>query len=44
MDKWQEVLQRGLSILDWWEIIVKPGIKRLAIGRLKEIKKQKGGD
>ena len=38
---WQEVLERGLAILPWWEIVVKPGIKRLAIARSKEMKKQK---
>ena len=34
----QEVKDRGLPVLDWWEIIVKPGIKKLAINRGKEIK------
>ena len=38
---WQEVHERGLAVLPWWEIIVKPGIKRLAITRSKELKKQK---
>ena len=28
MERWQEVLQRGLPLLDRWEIIVKPGIKK----------------
>ena len=37
MLKWQEVRQAGLQVLDWWELIVKPGIKRLAIIRSKEI-------
>ena len=41
MEDWQEVLVRGLGILPWWEIIVKPGIKRLAINRSKELKKLK---
>ena len=38
---WLEVKQRGLAILPWWEIVVKPGIRRIAITRSKEIKKQK---
>jgi hypothetical protein len=38
---WMQVKDRGLAILPWWEIIVKPGIRRLAINRSKEIKKQK---
>ena len=40
MLKWQEVRLRGLHVLAWWELIVKPGIKRLAITRSKEVKKQ----
>jgi hypothetical protein len=43
MLKWQEFRQAGLQVLDWWELIVKPGIKRLAIIRSKEIKKQQRG-
>ena len=38
---WQKVKERGLSILPWWEILVKPGIRRLAINRSKEINKKK---
>ena len=38
---WQEVLVRGLDILSWWEWIVKPGIRKLAIKRSKELKKMK---
>ena len=33
---WQQVKDRGLPILSWWEIIVKPGIRSLAINRSKE--------
>ena len=36
MKGWQQVKARGLPILPWWEIIVKPGIRRLAINRSKE--------
>ena len=41
MMDWQEVLGRGLNILSWWELIVKPGIRRLAIKRSKELKRLK---
>ena len=41
MVKWQEIKARGLHVLHWWELIVKPGIKKLAINRSKELKKQK---
>ena len=38
---WLDIRQRGLAILPWWEIVVKPGIRRLSINRTKEIQKQK---
>ena len=34
---WQHVKDRGLPILPWWEIIVKPGIRKLALNRKKEL-------
>ena len=40
MIKWRVIRSRGLEILPWWELIVKPGIKKLAITRGKEIRKQ----
>ena len=41
MKEWQQVKDRGLSVMKWWELIVKPGIRRLAIQRSKEINKSK---
>ena len=38
---WTEVKYRGLDILPWRKIVVKPGIRRLVINRSKEINKQK---
>ena len=38
---WQQVKERGLKIMSWWELIVKPGIRRLAINRSKELNKQR---
>jgi hypothetical protein len=37
MLSWQEVRERGLPVMKWWEIMVKPGIRGLAIDRSKEI-------
>ena len=34
----------GLNVLPWWEIVVKPGIKKLAIQRSKDINKEKKGE
>ena len=38
---WLEIKERGLSVLKWWELVVKPCIRRLAITRTKEIKMQR---
>jgi hypothetical protein len=37
---WQNIRSFGLDILVWWENIVKPGIKKLAQQRGREITKQ----
>ena len=37
MEEWEQVRQEGLPVLAWWEIIVKPGIRKIAIERSKEI-------
>ena len=34
---WAEVRQAGLNLMPWWDLIVKPGIKRLLIERGKEL-------
>ena len=41
---WQEVNDLGLDILSWWEIMVKPGIKKLAVKRSKELNREKRGE
>ena len=33
MKEWEEVKSFGVPILTWWEVIVKPGIRKLAIDR-----------
>ena len=43
MSSWKEIKDKGLEILPWWEIIVKPGIRRIAISRSKEINRQRRG-
>ena len=37
MEEWKGVKMEGLPILSWWELIVKPGIRKLAMERSKEI-------
>ena len=44
MDHWLEVKSFGLNVIPWWEIVVKPGVKQLAIQRSKEMNKTKRGE
>ena len=41
MKEWKEVKAFGVPVLTWWEVLVKPGIKQLAIERSKEINKER---
>ena len=43
MGKWEEIRREGLPIMSWWELIVKPGVKKIAMDRSKEINKDKRG-
>ena len=38
---WEEVKALGVPVMNWWEGLVKPGIRKLAINRSKEIKKER---
>ena len=40
---WAEVRQAGLNLMPWWDLIVKPGIKRLLIERGKEMNMERSG-
>ena len=37
MEEWTGIRGEGLPILSWWELIVKPGIRKIAMERSKEI-------
>ena len=41
MQEWDEVREQGLPVLLWWEMIVKPGIRKLAMVRSKQINQGK---
>ena len=41
MVDWQQVKDLGLDVLQWWELLVKPGIRKLALQRSKEINREK---
>ena len=38
---WMEVKSLGVPVLNWWEGMVKPGIRKLALNRGKELKKER---
>ena len=41
---WSQVRDAGLDILTWWELVVKPGIKKLLIERGREINLERAGE
>ena len=41
MEEWEEIRGERLPVLSWWEMIVKPGIWKIAMGRNKEINEDK---
>ena len=43
MTEWNIVKESGVDILQWWELIVKPGLRKLLINRGKELKREKVG-
>ena len=43
MADWKEIKDLGLEVLQWWELVVKPGIKKLAIQRSKELNRESRG-
>ena len=38
---WLDIKNQGVDVLLWWEKLVKPGIKKLALERGKELKKER---
>ena len=38
------MLNHGLDILTWWEIVVKPGILKIALERSRQVRTEKQGD
>ena len=41
MTGWKVVRTFGLDVLQWWEQLVKPGVKKLALKRARELKKER---
>ena len=43
MSEWEQVKEAGANTMSWWELLVKPGIKKLLIERGKELNHEKNG-
>ena len=41
---WSQVKNNGLDCLKWWELVVKPGIKKLLINRSRELNLERTGE
>ena len=41
MEEWEQICKEGLPIMSWWEMIVKPGVRRIAMERSKEINRER---
>ena len=44
MTDWLVVRSRGMEVLQWWELVVKPGVRKLAMKRSKEINQERRGE
>ena len=44
MVDWKQVKDLGLDVLTWWEVVVKPGVRKLAMHRSKELNWQRRGE
>ena len=44
MTDWNLVKEKGLDVLTWWEVVVKHGVKKLAMKRSMKLNWQKSGD
>ena len=41
LETWNNVKSFGMEVLPWWELIVKPGIKKLALHRSREMNRRR---
>ena len=45
MEQWLDVKKKlGVPVINWWEGLVKPGIRKIAISRSKEMNRNKRGE
>ena len=43
MGEWNKVRDLGVDVMVWWELLVKPGMRKLLMERGKEMKKERLG-
>jgi hypothetical protein len=43
MERWRAVRERGIGLMAWWELLVKPGVRQLAIERGRELARERRG-
>ena len=43
MIQWKKIKEGGLDVLTWWELVVKPGIRKIAGTRSREMNKERRG-
>ena len=41
MKEWEAVRNFGVPVLTWWEVLIKPGIRKLAIERGRELSRER---
>ena len=41
MAEWEQICKEGLPVMSWWEMIVKPGVRKIAMSRSKEINQER---
>ena len=39
VSEWKKILSNGLDILKWWDLVVKPGLRRIAVQRNRQLRK-----
>ena len=44
IEKWEEFRREGLSVISWWEMIVKPGVRKITMDRSKELNRERRGE
>lgn len=44
MENWKVMKDQGLEVLTWWELVVKPGLREIALNRSKVMNRERRGE